>query len=77
MEFPGPRGVSVSTNITSDKEKGLGGWSDTEIKRAITQGIARDGTRLKPPMGYPYYARMADDDLDAIIAWLRTVPPKG
>jgi mono/diheme cytochrome c family protein len=77
MEFPGPWGVSVSANITSDKEKGVGGWTDAEIKRAITQGVARDGTRLKPPMGYPYYARMTDDDLDAIIAWLRTVPPKG
>jgi mono/diheme cytochrome c family protein len=77
MEFPGPWGVSVSANITSDKEKGIGGWTDAEIKRAITQGVARDGTRLKPPMGYPYYARMTDDDLDAIIAWLRTVPPKG
>jgi hypothetical protein len=41
------------------------------------QAVLRDGTRLKPPMGYPYYARMTDDNLDAIIAWLRTVPPKG
>jgi mono/diheme cytochrome c family protein len=76
-EFPGPWGVSVSANITSDKERGLGNWSDAEIKRAITQGVARDGTKLKPPMGYPFYARMSDSDLDAIIAWLRTVPPKG
>jgi len=76
-EFPGPWGVSVSANITSDKERGLGNWSDAEIKRAITQGVARDGTKLKPPMGYPFYARMTDGDLDAIVAWLRTVPPKG
>jgi len=76
QEFPGPWGKSVSRNITSDKAAGIGAWSDGEIKRAITQGIARDGTRLKPPMGYGYYARMTDADVDAIIAWLRTVPPK-
>src|SRR5262249_6268737 len=39
MEFPGPWGVSVSRNITSSKTKGIGGWTDAEIKRAITQGI--------------------------------------
>jgi mono/diheme cytochrome c family protein len=76
QDFPGPWGKSVSRNITSDKVAGIGGWTDAEIKRAITQGIAKDGTRLKPPMGYGYYAKMTGDDLDAIVAWLRTVPPK-
>ena len=47
-----------------------------EIKRAITQGVRRDGTKLKPPMGYPYYAKMTDGDVDAMVAYLRTVPPK-
>ena len=75
MEFPGPWGKSVARNITSHKEKGLGAWSDAEIKAAITQGIHRDGSKLKPPMGYPFYARMTPQDIDAIIAWLRTVPP--
>jgi mono/diheme cytochrome c family protein len=75
MEFPGPWGKSVSRNITSSKEKGLGAWTDDEIKKAITQGIHRDGSKLKPPMGYPFYARMTPQDLDAVVAWLRTVPP--
>ena len=75
-EFPGPWGVSLSRNITSHKEKGIGAWSDAEIKRAITQGVSRDGSRLKPPMGYSFYAKMTDGDLDAIVAYLRTVPPK-
>lgn len=74
--FPGPWGTSVARNITSDPGKGLGKWSDAEIKRSITQGIARDGGKLLPPMGYPYYARMTDADLDALVAWVRTVPPK-
>jgi mono/diheme cytochrome c family protein len=76
FEFKGPWGVAVSANITSHKDKGLGGWSDEEIKRAITQGISRDGHKLKPPMGYPYYAKMTSADLDAIVAYLRTVPAK-
>jgi mono/diheme cytochrome c family protein len=74
FEFRGPFGTSVSRNITSSKAKGLGDWSDDEIKRAITQGIGRDGSHLKPPMGFANYAMVAPDDLDAIVAYLRTVP---
>lgn len=76
FEFPGPWGVSVSRNITSSKEKGIGAWSDSEIKHAITEGVSRDGSKLKPPMGYHYYATVSSDDLDAIVAYLRTVPAK-
>ena len=75
-EFKGPWGVSVSRNITSSKDKGLGDWSDADIKRAITQGVRKDGSRLKPPMGYPYYAKMTDGDVDAVVAYLRTLPAK-
>ena len=76
QQFPGPWGVSVSRNITSSKTKGIGGWTDAEIKRAMTQGIDKDGNKLTGPMGFAYYARMTDADLDAVIAWLRTVPAK-
>lgn len=75
-EFPGPWGVSVSRNITSSKTKGLGAWTDAEIKRAITQGVDKDGNKLKPPMGFGYYAHMTDEDVDAVVAWLRTLPAK-
>jgi mono/diheme cytochrome c family protein len=75
-EFPGPWGKSVSRNITSSKASGLGDWSDAEIKRAITHGVRKDGTKLKPPMGFPYYAKMTDGDVDAVVAYLRTLPPK-
>jgi mono/diheme cytochrome c family protein len=74
-EFKGPWGVSVSRNISSHKEKGIGAWSDDEIKRAITQGVHRDGSKLRPPMGFAYYAQMTQQDLNAIVAYLRTVPP--
>jgi mono/diheme cytochrome c family protein len=74
-EFPGPWGKSVSRNITSDKEVGIGGWTDAEIKQAITKGVRKDGTHLKPPMGFGYYAKMKDSDLNDLVAYLRTVPP--
>jgi mono/diheme cytochrome c family protein len=76
VEFPGPWGKSVSRNITPSKTKGLGAWSDVEIKTATTAGKSKDGSPLKPPMGYPYYAQMTGDDLDAMVAYLRTVPVK-
>ncbi len=66
----------MSRNITSHREKGIGDWTDAEIKTAITQGKRKDGTPLKPPMGYGLYAKMTDADLDAVVAYLRTVPPK-
>ncbi len=74
FKFPGPWGVSVSRNITSSKTKGIGAWTDDEIKRAITTGVSRDGSKLKPPMGFHYYSTVTLTDLDAIIADLRTVP---
>ncbi len=74
FKFPGPWGVSVSRNITSSKTKGIGAWTDDEIKRAITTGVSRDGSKLKPPMGFHYYSTVTLTDLDAIIAYLRTVP---
>lgn len=76
QEFRGPWGVSTSRNITSHPTKGLGGWTDAEIKRALTEGISRDGSKLKPPMGYGFYARMTPGDLDAMVAYLRVLPPK-
>jgi len=43
---------------------------------AIAQGVGKDGRKLLPPMGFAWYARMSQQDLDAIVAYLRTVPPK-
>jgi mono/diheme cytochrome c family protein len=76
FDFRGPWGVSTSRNITSHPTKGIGAWNDAEIKRAITHGVSKDGSRLKPPMGYEFYVNMTEGDLDAIVAYLRTVPPK-
>lgn len=68
-------GGVTAANITSDRTVGIGGWSDQEIVRAITHGVARDGRMLKPPMAYPFYAGLKQGDLADVIAYLRTVPP--
>jgi hypothetical protein len=67
---------SVSRNITSHPEKGIGAWRDDEVKRAITQGVGRDGRKLERPMAFTFYTGIRDEDLDAIIAYLRTLPPQ-
>jgi mono/diheme cytochrome c family protein len=73
--YPATWPGSVAPNITSHPTAGIGAWTDAEIKRAITQGVGRDGRQLKPPMAFTWYAGMTAADLDAVVAWLRTVPP--
>lgn len=73
MLFHGPWGVSASANITPTV---LGGMSDGEIKTIITRGVRPDGSVLRPPMAVSYYAGLTDDDLDAIVAYLRSLPPR-
>jgi len=69
----GPLGVLFTRNITPDKETGLGDWTDDQIKLAVKTGVEKDGTVLFPVMPYHTYNGMADADLDAIIAYLRSV----
>ena len=68
-------GTTVSPNITPDRETGIGEWTDTEVKRAITQGLRRDGDKMYPPMGYHFYKNIAAEDLDAIVGYLRSLKP--
>lgn len=73
LVIAGPWGKSVASNITPT---GIGKYTDAQLQKIITTGVRPDGSKLKPPMGVPYYARMSDADLDALIAWLRTLPPR-
>jgi mono/diheme cytochrome c family protein len=71
-----PFGDFVSYNLTSDKETGLGGWSDDQIKAVLTRGVRPDGSRMLPyPMPWPSYASLTPSDLNAVVAYLRTIPP--
>jgi mono/diheme cytochrome c family protein len=72
--FRGPWGVSVASNLTPHPD-GLADYSDAEVKRMIVEGIHVDGQPMSPPMPYAYLARMSADDLDAIMLYLRELPP--
>lgn len=77
--FRNAAGVVVASNITSHPTKGVGAWSDDEVKRAITEGVSRDGSPLRPPMSTlskAHFSKISPDDLDALVAWMRTIPPK-
>lgn len=62
-------------NLTSDKETGIGGWTDGEVARAIREGVSKDGSTLFPQMPYMTYREtLSDGDVLDIIAYLRTLP---
>jgi mono/diheme cytochrome c family protein len=67
---------SVSRNITSDPEDGLGKWTDEQIKVAITEGKRPDGTALNRIMAFDWYKGITQPDLESIVVYLRTIPPQ-
>jgi mono/diheme cytochrome c family protein len=73
--FPADWPGAKAANISSHPIAGIGAWTDADIKHAITKGVSRDGHQLKPPMAFAWYAGMSEPDLDAIVAYLRTLPP--
>jgi mono/diheme cytochrome c family protein len=75
LAIPLPFGTLYSTNITPDKETGIGDYSDAEFLNAVQRGIRRDGTRLYPAMPYPSYTYMTDADALAIKAYLFSLAP--
>ena len=74
FEFHGPWGTSVAANITSH-EDGLAKYSDEELAVMITDGVRPDGSRMLPPMPFGFLKGMTDEDLQAVILYLRSLPP--
>ncbi|UFH56384.1 c-type cytochrome [Spirosoma sp. KNUC1025] len=75
--FAGPWGVSFAANLTPDAT-GIGSWSLAQFKKAMRQGKFKglDNTRpLLPPMPWPGYASMTDDDLQAVFSYLKSLKP--
>ncbi len=71
---PTPFGTVFATNITPDPDTGIGTWSPAAFRRAMRDGIARDGRNLYPVLPYPHFTRATDADIDAIYAFLMTRP---
>lgn len=61
-------------NITPDPETGIGKWTDAQIAQGLREGRRPDGSLIGPAMPFQSYRSLADDDVKAIIAYLRTVP---
>jgi len=69
-----PLGKIYASNITPDKDTGIGAYTDDEWVTVLRQGVARDGTHLYPAMPYTSYRLMTRDDALAIKAYLMTQP---
>jgi mono/diheme cytochrome c family protein len=68
-------GTVYSSNITPDKETGIGAWSADQFYRALHRGISANGRHLYPAFPYVYFARLSRADSDALFAYLKTVKP--
>jgi mono/diheme cytochrome c family protein len=68
-------GTTYSQNLTPDPETGLGHWSEAEIRRAITSGIARDGRLMHwQAMPWDHFSNLSPEDLDALVFYLQHLP---
>lgn len=67
-------GTIYSTNITPDAETGIGAWSLAAFKRAMHEGVGRDGSHLFPAFPYDRFTKTSDDDVKAIYAYLMSQP---
>lgn len=75
MHEPDAPGRLIPSNITPDRETGIGDWTDGEKIRAIREGIGRDGRALFPMMPYQLYRYMSDEDVESLVAYINTLPP--
>src|SRR5580692_2495253 len=66
-----PLGTIYTTNITPDRDTGIGAYSFTDFARAVRLGVRPDGARLYPAMPYTAYAKMSDEDLQDLFAYLQ------
>lgn len=67
--------TALSANITPGNPTGIATWTDAQVKEAITKGVRPDGSKLAPVMDFDFYEQMTPADLDALVAFLRTLKP--
>lgn len=65
----------IVSNITPDRETGIGGWTEKQFSDALRKGKGRDGENLYPAMPYTAYAKMTDQDVSDLYAYMQTVTP--
>src|SRR6185369_5465854 len=67
-----PFGTIYATNITPEPETGIGTWSEAAFRRALREGVARDGHLLYPAFPYNHFTHLTDDDIHALYAFVMT-----
>lgn len=70
LELKTPFGKLYSTNITPDKKTGIGNYTYEQFDRAMRKGVAADGHNLYPAMPYPSYAKISNEDMQALYAYI-------
>lgn len=75
LPLPTPFGTIYSTNITPDPETGIGRWSEEAFRRAMREGVDREGRHLYPAFPYDHFTRVTDEDNRALYAYLMTREP--
>ena len=75
LPVPTPFGTIHSTNITPDPETGIGRWSEDAFRRAMHEGVRRDGEHLYPAFPYDHFTKVSAEDVSAIYAFLMTREP--
>ncbi len=70
-----PFGTIFTANITPDAETGIGNWTEEQLARAMRAGVAADGSHLYPGFPYTAYTKVTDEDVHAIYAYLKSLPP--
>ena len=74
-KYDGPFGTVYSTNITPERQTGIGAWTDDQLIAAIRLGRRPNGERILPVHPFMVFNGMAEEDLKALVAFLKTVPP--
>ncbi|MFC3941370.1 alcohol dehydrogenase [Pseudomonas gingeri NCPPB 3146 = LMG 5327] len=69
LEMATPLGAIHTTNVTPDRDTGIGHYSLADFDRAVRSGVAPGGRRLYPAMPYPSYGKLSDDDVRALYAF--------
>ncbi len=74
--FKTPYGTIHGTNITPDSETGIGRWSEAAFRRALHEGLDREGRHLYPVFPYDHFTKLGDDDIAALYAYIMTRDPE-
>jgi len=75
LPMPGLPGTIVAPNLTPDPQTGSANWTDDQIARAIREGVKHDGSTIFPMMPYRAYRDLSDEDLAAVVVYLRSLTP--